>query len=298
MKHAARNLVLVLILTLLFTPALQSAAEKRKPSRKPVADQADTVGSQTSAMPVWQARKAIKQGLARVEPRIDRHVNGWVDEIKINLGSVRIRPDSVEFEAVVSSHDTTEAQGLTSFSIDLTSAGAIEGRRCPGFVNRGLCKSGYSLTVDGRWKYRFLWWSDADDAEAFAGAVNRLRAAARGQGRESLQADWPEFQQKAAAWRALSPKPIISEDVRRRRLLAENAVKENRFDSAIEEYEAGLEINPTWPEGHFNAALLYAELGYYPEAMHHMRAYLELTPDAPDAQQARDQVVIWEAKLR
>ena len=87
-------------------------------------------------------------------------------------------------------------------------------------------------------------------------------------------------------------------NVRKYRLLAENAVKENRFDSAVEEYEAGLEINPTWPEGHFNAALLYAELGYYPEAMHHMRAYLELTPEAPDAQQARDQVVIWEAKLR
>jgi len=145
---------------------------------------------------------------------------------------------------------------------------------------------------------RFLWWADADDAEAFADAVNRLRAAARDQGRESLEAVWPEFQQKAAAWRALAEKPAISEDVRKYRLLAENAVKENRFDSAVEEYEAGLEINPTWPEGHFNAALLYAELGYYPEAMHHMRAYLELTPEAPDAQQARDQVVIWEAKLR
>jgi hypothetical protein len=28
-----------------------------------------------------------------------------------------------------------------------------------------------------------------------------------------------------------------------------------------------------------------------------MRAYLELTPEVPDAQQARDQLVIWEAKL-
>ena len=46
-----------------------------------------------------------------------------------------------------------------------------------------------------------------------------------------------------------------------------------------------------------NAALLCAELGYYSEALHHMRAYLELVPDAPDAQQARDHMVIWEAKL-
>jgi len=28
-----------------------------------------------------------------------------------------------------------------------------------------------------------------------------------------------------------------------------------------------------------------------------MQAYLELVPDAPDAQGARDQIVIWKAKL-
>ena len=59
-----------------------------------------------------------------------------------------------------------------------------------------------------------------------------------------------------------------------------------------------LEINPTWPEGNFNAALLCAELQYYSEAVHHMRAYLELVPGAADAQQVRDQVMIWEAKMK
>jgi regulator of sirC expression with transglutaminase-like and TPR domain len=110
-------------------------------------------------------------------------------------------------------------------------------------------------------------------------------------------AAWREFQVQATAWRALSVKPVIKEDVRKHRLLAENAVKEKQFDSAVEEYEAGLQIDPVWPEGHFNAALLCAELGYYPEAIHHMRAYLELVPDAPDAQRARDQLMIWEARL-
>jgi tetratricopeptide (TPR) repeat protein len=225
-------------------------------------------------------------------------VAGWVDDIKINLGSVSIRPESVEFEAVVSSTDKDVVQGPKSFSIDLTTIGTVESRRCPGFVNRGLCKTGYGLTEEGKWKYAWLWWSDAGDAQAFADAINSLRASARGEDREFLAADWRQFQQEAATWRALEVKPAISEEVRKRRLLAESAVAEKQFGEAVEEYEAGLEINPTWPEGHFNAALLCAELGYRSEAIHHMRAYLELVPEAPDAQAARDQMIIWEAELK
>lgn len=37
---------------------------------------------------------------------------------------------------------------------------------------------------------------------------------------------WADFQQKAAAWRALPTKPAISEEVRLDRVQAENAVKE------------------------------------------------------------------------
>ncbi len=81
-------------------------------------------------------------------------------------------------------------------------------------------------------------------------------------------------------------------------MLAENAVKERQFDAAVEEYEAGLEIDPVWPEGHFNAALLSAELGYFAEAIRHMRCYLELLPEAPDAASVRDQIVIWESKAK
>jgi hypothetical protein len=71
---------------------------------------------------------------------------------------------------------------------------------------------------------------------------------------------WADFQQKAAAWRALPVKPPLSEDVRRQRVQAENAFNEKHFNSAVEHYESGLKINPLWPEGHFNAALIYAEL--------------------------------------
>jgi tetratricopeptide (TPR) repeat protein len=143
-----------------------------------------------------------------------------------------------------------------------------------------------------------LAWRRQGDAQAFADALNFLSAVARGEDNGGREAEWRDFQQKAAAWRALPTKPAISEEVRKHRVLAENAVKEKQFDTAIEQYEAGLEIDPVWPEGHFNSALLAAELGYYSEAIRHMRAYVELVPDAADAQQARDQMVIWEDKLK
>jgi len=140
--------------------------------------------------------------------------------------------------------------------------------------------------------------STPGEVQALTDALNRLRSAARGEDQETQGDAWREFQQKAAAWRALPVKPAISEEVRQHRLLAEHAVDEKKFIDAVEEYEAGLEINPTWPEGHFNAALLCAEIKYYSEAIHHMRAYLELVPDAPDAQAVRDQMIIWDAELK
>jgi tetratricopeptide (TPR) repeat protein len=109
---------------------------------------------------------------------------------------------------------------------------------------------------------------------------------------------WADFQQKAAAWRALPVKPAISEEVRLERVQAENAVKEKRLAAAVEHYQAGLKMDPAWPEGHFNAGLIYAELGEYDKAVWHMRAYVELVPDAPDARGARDQIAIWKDKER
>jgi hypothetical protein len=51
-----------------------------------------------------------------------------------------------------------------------------------------------------------------------------------------------------------------------------------------------------WPEGHFNAAVIYGELRDE-KAVWHMRDYLELVPNAPDAQAASDQIIIWQDEL-
>jgi len=47
------------------------------------------------------------------------------------------------------------------------------------------------------------------------------------------------------------------------RIAAEDAIKNSHPDAAQEYYEEGLDLYPTWPEGHFNAALIAAELGDY-----------------------------------
>lgn len=106
------------------------------------------------------------------------------------------------------------------------------------------------------------------------------------------------FQEEARAWRALPVKPGLPDGVRRSQLLAEDAIRNKSFEEAINRYEQGLQALPLWPEGQFNAALLYGEIGIYGQAVLHMKRYLELRPDAPDAPSARDQVVIWQAKIR
>lgn len=130
-------------------------------------------------------------------------------------------------------------------------------------------------------------------AESLARALNRLRAYAT-----EAESRQRAFTQQAVAWRALAVKPPIPEAVREQRLLAENAVKEKKLGEALDYYEAGLALYPTWTQGYFNAALIAAETGAYEEALECMQAYLELLPEAADAQAARDQMVIWRNKLK
>ena len=59
-------------------------------------------------------------------------------------------------------------------------------------------------------------------------------------------------------------------------------------------YRKGISVSDTWPEGWFNLALISSELKYYSEALDGMKHNLELVPDAPDAKQVRDQMIIWE----
>lgn len=129
-------------------------------------------------------------------------------------------------------------------------------------------------------------------AESLAAALNRLRALA-----SDDDGDMREFRQRAAAWRALPSKPALPEEVRKHRILAESAAKEKNLALAMTHYEAALEMYSTWPEGHSSLALIAAELREYEVAIEHMQAYLELAPEAADAESARDRIVVWQDKV-
>jgi hypothetical protein len=198
--------------------------------------------------------------------------------------------DSFEFNAKYSNF-----KGFQHYQVDLTTLPQVFPKRGFGGVYRLKDGAGNDLPKP----LDHLWWHPhyqhaQENAELVANALNRLRRMASDNGIMAPR----NFPQAAAVWSTLSPKPPIPEAVREQRLLAETAFKEEKLADALYHYEKAVEIDPVWPEGRFNAALIAAELQFYDEAVEHMRAYLQLLPEAPDAQAARDQVVIWQDKFK
>lgn len=296
MKHAARNLTAVTLLSLSFI----SVAHAQQPAK-----QDNAPPPQAGWMTTRQARRAVALGLkhAATNP-------------PTKISNIRFSENSVEFNIdetyVFKKWGACLATGKTR--IDLRTLGVLTTKRevyrkkvYPSHLYMdgkdlsstvfnfgafgGLC--GKHLNILGIFAF-----DTVEKAQAFADAMNRLSYIAGSGAKEQQDAEWRIFQQKAAAWRALSPRPPLAEGARQQRVLAENSVHEKNLDAAIEHYEDGLDIDPLWPEGHFNAALLYAEQNQYSDAIAHMRAYLELVPNASDAEAARDQILIWQDKLK
>lgn len=115
---------------------------------------------------------------------------------------------------------------------------------------------------------------------------------------DKVAADHMEtFRSQADAWRVAAEKPKMPDEAYKHKVLAEEAYRNKELLKALGEYQIGLQAFPTWPEGQFNAALIAAELEYYRIAVQRMKEYLLLTPDAPDAQAAKDKVIIWQDKI-
>jgi len=140
-------------------------------------------------------------------------------------------------------------------------------------------------------------FQDHDDcmnaAPQFVAALNSLHVYAL---RPMLSDE--DFQMQAAAWRALATKPALPDAARVRRMMAEDSIKNKKPGDALMYYEQALEAYPSWPEGWFNAALVAGELGRYDDAVDDMQNYLELVPNAKDAQAARDQMEMWKVKAQ
>jgi len=233
-------------------------------------------------MSIWQARRTLTTKPNKVR------VNGW-------YGPIRFSPDSFEYD-VMNSKKVPE-----TVKVDLVTAPVVI-TNCWRTQCR-LSKSSVPKNTGLRdYLERFDWYDFGPDtcsadcvhaAVTFAAAFNVLRAFA-----VDSNAPLRTFTQRAAVWRALATKPPIPEEVRVQRLMAEDAVNGSKPGEALNFYELGIQLYPTWPEGNFNAALIAGELGSYSDAIEHMQAYLELVPNAPDAQAARDKILIWQVKSK
>jgi len=133
--------------------------------------------------------------------------------------------------------------------------------------------------------------------EKLKAALEYLAASAREQVKAQYDSQLEQFKGQAKSWREVAAKPAMPESAREHQVLAEYAFKEKDTDKAIKEYMAALDIFPTWPEGQFNLATLAGEKKFYETAMFHMKEYLELVPESPDAQAAKDSVIIWKDKV-
>jgi tetratricopeptide (TPR) repeat protein len=162
-------------------------------------------------------------------------------------------------------------------------------------------KAGYVV----HWSEGILWFPKerVEESGRFSAALSRLSDAAHG-GRScdctrylvDTKAELDAFTQKTAEWRALTSKPTFSDEVIKKRLLAEDAIEHKNLQAAVGYYEAGVALDPAWAQGWYNAALIYAEQQDYFDAAFYMKHYLILLPDAPDATAAKEKLLLWEAK--
>jgi tetratricopeptide (TPR) repeat protein len=259
---------------LAFSAGGKAAAQAREPDPQAshYANQLAEIAQTGPDLTLWQAQRAIVAGFLSSSNFIEG-----------DPGSFRFSLAGFEFNATPLGHRDSR-----HFSVDLTALPRVVTKR--GFGAYRLKNEAGKDLPDPLAK---LEWSgnDQQTAELVANALNHLRDMAGEQG-----AGLRDFSRAATAWRALATKPPIPEAVRAQRLLAETALKEKKLAQALVHYERGVELDPVWPEGRFNAALVAAELEYYDEAVEQMRAYVELAPNAPDAQDARDNIAIWQDK--
>jgi tetratricopeptide (TPR) repeat protein len=160
----------------------------------------------------------------------------------------------------------------------------------------GLWRVTYVTYQDGK----TYWWQnkDRDRAERFNAALRFVAQQAMHNVDASIAAELDKFGPQAQAWRALPEKPKMTDDAYAHKVLAEAAYGDHDLAKAMLEYSLALQKFPTWPEGQFNAALIGGELKRYRSAVLHMKEYLALAPEAPDAQAAKDKIILWQDKTQ
>ena len=103
------------------------------------------------------------------------------------------------------------------------------------------------------------------------------------------------FKPLAEQYRKLPVKPPVPEE-QRRYIVQANALNQmKQYDQALELYHKAVEVDPVaFPAAYSNMALLSAQMNNYTLAIHFMKRYLMLVPEAEDARSAQDKIYEWE----
>ncbi|MCX8026661.1 MAG: tetratricopeptide repeat protein [Thermodesulfovibrionales bacterium] len=117
-----------------------------------------------------------------------------------------------------------------------------------------------------------------------------------------IQLSTPEKAQRIRSRiaRIISANPSLIElkdDARRHFLHAEVLFSNNKFEEAIEELNRASQIQPFNPQIYFNKAVVYEKVSDYSKAIENMEIYLQLNPNATNAQTIRDQIYKWRFML-
>jgi tetratricopeptide (TPR) repeat protein len=103
------------------------------------------------------------------------------------------------------------------------------------------------------------------------------------------------FNTTAEQYHSLTVKPELTEEQRKYFIQANKLAESGDFFQSIEFYEKGITLNPiSYPAAYYNLALIAEMTNSYPYAVHCMKKYLMLVPNAPDAGDAQDKIYGWE----
>lgn len=107
-----------------------------------------------------------------------------------------------------------------------------------------------------------------------------------------------KFKTVSEQYQSLNPKPELNEEARKFIVQATSLAKEQKYFDAIKLYQKAIEIDQSYPEAHFNIALLLSQEEDYEYAVLEMKKYLMLAPDAKDARASQDKIYEWEVKIK
>jgi hypothetical protein len=151
-----------------------------------------------------------------------------------------------------------------------------------GYYIMDLSNVGFGLHTD----------CDKDFAKSLADALVVLKnAASTAQNAEQQQFEQVSQSHSASMTRALP------ENARRYEVMAQDAVRDKKFDEAAEDYLQLIAQAPWWPQGYYNHALLLSNIGDYAHAVTEMQRYLALAPMARNARAVQDKIYSWQRNL-